>query len=67
VKSKDIIKMISQFENLKIDRIERKSHIKVFITSPKGKQLLVVSMSASDRRAELNNRSILKRWNQKEK
>ena len=67
MKAKDIAKMIAQFSNLKIDRIEKNHHYKVFITSPKGKHLLVVSVTESDSRAELNNRSILKRWNKQEK
>jgi len=45
-----------------VDRVERGKHFKFYLSTPAGKQVLVVSITASDKRAELNNRSILRRW-----
>lgn len=39
-----------------------KNHFKIRVATPFGVKTLVVSVSASDWRAALNNRAILRRW-----
>lgn len=41
-------------------------HEKIRVATPAGIKLLVVSVTASDWRAALNNRSILRRWAREE-
>lgn len=38
------------------------NHFKIRVATPFGVKMLVVSVSASDWRAALNNRAILRRW-----
>jgi hypothetical protein len=59
---RNIIKMLKEFPEITLDRVEKKTHYKLYLDTPTGKQMLVVSLSASDVRAEQNNRSLLKRW-----
>ena len=58
---RDITKMVEKF-GYTVDRIARNGHYKVFINTPSGKRLLVVSVTGSDVRAIKNNEAILKRW-----
>lgn len=39
-----------------------KGHFKIRVATPFGVRMLVVSVTASDWRAALNNRAILRRW-----
>jgi hypothetical protein len=57
-----IKEMIAEFPALSLSRIEQGVHFKVFLDTPCGKKLLVVSRSASDFRAIRNNRSLLRQW-----
>jgi hypothetical protein len=48
---------------LTVDGVEQSKHFKVLVTTPRGaKRILTVSITKSDRRAFLNNKSILTRW-----
>ena len=49
---------------IKLESVEQgcRGHIKLFLDTPAGKKILVVSISASDVRAIQNNKSILRRW-----
>lgn len=38
------------------------NHIKIRVATPFGVRILIVSVTASDWRAALNNRAILRRW-----
>lgn len=54
---------IAATPGLSVETITRAgSHEKIKVATPAGTKMLVVSVSASDWRAALNNRSILRRW-----
>ena len=54
---------IATLHNLSVESIVRAgNHEKIRVATPSGIKLLVVSVSGSDWRASLNNRSILRRW-----
>lgn len=59
---RDIAGLIAEFPSLVLERIEQGNHFKVFLDTPCGKKLLVVSRTASDFRAIRNNRSLLRQW-----
>ena len=60
---REFIKLVESFPGITLERVEKIKHYKLFLDTPSGKRILVVSVSTSDkRRAEQNNRSILKRW-----
>lgn len=59
---KVITDMVAEFPTLVLLRIEQGNHFKLFLDTPCGKKLLVVSRSASDFRAIRNNRSLLRQW-----
>lgn len=59
---KTILELLTEFPTLALERIEQGTHYKLFLDTPCGKRLLVVSRSASDFRAIRNNRSILRKW-----
>ena len=60
---KATLKEIEALPALTVDKIVRNgTHEKIYLDTPAGKQLLVVSITASDWRAARNNRSILRRW-----
>lgn len=60
---KATLKEIEALPTLTVDKIVRNgTHEKIYLNTPAGKQLLVVSITASDWRAARNNRSILRRW-----
>jgi hypothetical protein len=59
---REINDMIAEFPALVLSRIEQGVHYKLFLDTPSGKKLLVVSRSASDFRAIRNNRSLLRQW-----
>jgi predicted Ser/Thr protein kinase len=57
------LKQIEALPTLTVEKIIRNgTHEKIYLNTPAGKQLLVVSITASDWRATLNNRAILRRW-----
>jgi len=45
-----------------VEKVERNNHYKFHLDTPQGRKTLIVSVTASDYRAILNNKSILKRW-----
>jgi len=64
---REVLKLIASFPNIKLERVEKVKHYKLFLDTPAGKKILVVSVSASDsQHAGKNNRSILKRWSKGE-
>jgi hypothetical protein len=59
----DVLKDIATIPGLSVESITRAgNHEKIRVATPSGIKLLVVSVSGSDWRASLNNRSILRRW-----
>jgi hypothetical protein len=57
------LKDIAAIPSLSVETIVRAGgHEKIRVSTPSGIRMLVVSASASDWRAVLNNRSILRRW-----
>jgi hypothetical protein len=49
----------------KVTDVKRGKHFKFYLDTPSGKQILVCSVSASDRKAITNNVAILRRWGKK--
>ena len=61
-KLKRVIKLAESM-GFTVDGVSTKNHVKLYLTTPKGeKKVLVVSVTASDGRADKNNESILKGW-----
>ena len=57
------LKEIATIPGLSVESITRAgNHEKIWVATPYGIKLLVVSTTGSDWRASLNNRSILRRW-----
>lgn len=56
---KDLLK---KFPSITVDRVVRGRHMKYYLSTPSGPQVLVVSVSASDARASRNNETLLRRW-----
>jgi hypothetical protein len=57
------MKDIVEIPGLVFEGVSRdKNHFKIRVMTPIGVRTLVVSVTASDWRAEKNNRSILRRW-----
>lgn len=64
MKDKTIRKVIKTAESMgfTVDNVVRGKHFKLYLTTPVGKKVLTVSVSASDFHAVKNNESILKGW-----
>lgn len=61
------LKDIATMPGLSVESITRAgNHEKIRVATPSGIKLLVVSVTGSDWRATLNNRSILRRWAREE-
>ena len=58
---KKITKLAEEF-GCRVERVERGKHFKFYLDTPTGKRILVCSVSASDRRASANNRTLLRQW-----
>lgn len=59
----DVLKDIATIPGLSVETSTRSGkHEKIRVATPSGIKLLVVSVTGSDHRASLNNRSILRRW-----
>lgn len=56
------IRLIGEFPNLNIERVEQGKHIKLYLSTPVGPKVFTAPRSASDHRAELNNRSLFNNW-----
>jgi hypothetical protein len=60
---KAALKEIEALPTLTVEKIvQNGNHQKIILDTPIGKRTLVVSLTASDWRAEKNNRAILRRW-----
>ena len=59
---KTFVAELKNFPKIKLERVERNNHFKLYLDTPSGKQILVVSITTSDGRAMKNNKSILKKW-----
>lgn len=55
---------IKAFPNISVDRIERGKHFKIYLDTPSGKRMLLVSVSPSCQRAWKNNEALLRQWSQ---
>jgi hypothetical protein len=64
---REIEKMVEKYPTITLDRLELGTHYKVFLSTPCGKQLLVVGRTSSDYRADMNNEARLRRWARGEK
>ena len=62
MKSHNILKLVAMFPVLTVQRLVLGDHIKVYLNTPAGRKILVVSRTASDYRADMNNKSLLRRW-----
>ena len=59
---KEIRKLVSMQPGFVVDRIVEGKHYKLFMTTPSGPQIMVVSRSASDHRAIENAKQLLRSW-----
>jgi hypothetical protein len=59
---REVADLLAEFPMISLERVEKRTHYKLYLDTPTGKQILVVSLTASDGRAKKNNRSLLKRW-----
>ena len=59
-----ILAVIKKFDGIAVEKIVEGNHYKLFLDTPAGKQILVVSRSTSCDRAIKNNESLLRRWSQ---
>jgi hypothetical protein len=64
--AKGILKLMKEFPDLVIDRVEKNTHFKFYLSTPAGKKILVTSVTTSDDKSMKNNRSILRRWSRGE-
>jgi hypothetical protein len=60
--NRKVADLLAEFPMISLERVEKHTHYKLYLDTPTGKQILIVSISASDGRAKQNNRSLLKRW-----
>jgi hypothetical protein len=60
---KATLKQIEALPALTVEKIVRNgNHQKIVLNTPTGQRTLIISLTASDWRAEKNNRAILRRW-----
>lgn len=59
-----IIPVIKSFAGITVEKVVEGKHYKLFLDTPSGKQILVISRTASDFRALANNKTLLRRWSQ---
>ena len=59
---KEYRELVAEYPGITIDRIKEGTHLKIYLTTPIGKKVLVVSRSPSDNRAFLNNKTLLSTW-----
>jgi hypothetical protein len=64
MKHKQLSKLVALAESMgfTVDDVARGKHFKLYLTTPAGKKVLTVSISASDHRAVKNNASIMRGW-----
>jgi hypothetical protein len=56
------IRKLAEALGYTVERVEIGKHYKLYLSTPAGKKVLVVSITASDGRAAKNNEAIMKRW-----
>ena len=59
--------VISKFDGITLEKIVEGNHYKLYLDTPSGKQMLVISRSTSCTRAMKNNEALLRRWAQTER
>jgi hypothetical protein len=64
MKHKQLSKLVALAESMgfTVDDVVKGKHYKLYLSTPAGKKVLVVSITASDGRAAKNNEAIMKRW-----
>lgn len=64
MKNKSVKQLVKLAESMgfTIDNVILGKHFKLYLTTPKGKKILTVSITASDGRAMKNNEALLKGW-----
>ena len=56
--------VIGKFDGITVERVVEGNHYKIYLDTPSGKQMLIVSRSTSCTRAMKNNETLLRRWSQ---
>lgn len=64
---RSILSIIKKFDGITVERVVEGNHYKLYLDTPSGKQMLVVSRSTSCARAMKNNETLLRRWSQTER
>lgn len=59
-----IFAVIKKFDGITVEKVVEGNHYKLFLDTPAGKQILVISRSTSCGRAMKNNETLLRRWSQ---
>lgn len=54
--------LLKKYPQIAVDRVVRGRHLKYYLDTPSGPQVLIVSITASDGRAMKNNEAMLRRW-----
>ena len=56
---------LRKFPSIKLERVERGKHFKLYLRTPQGLKVLSMSITPSDWRAWKNNETLLRQWSQK--
>ena len=59
---KDVKKLVEKLPGFRVDRLEEGKHVKMYLTTPAGPQIMVVSRSASDWRVVMKIEQQLRKW-----
>ena len=59
------VEALRKFPSIKLVRVERGRHFKLYLCTPQGPKVLSMSITPSDWRAWKNNETLLKQWSQK--
>lgn len=59
---KEVQKLVSTYTGFAIDRVVEGKHYKLFMSTPTGPRIMVISRSASDHRALENTKQLLRSW-----
>ena len=59
---KEVKKLVEKLPGFQVDRLAEGKHIKMYLTTPSGPQMMVVSRSASDWRVMTKIEQQLRKW-----
>lgn len=59
---REYTKIIKEYPGLEVERVSDNGHYKMYLSTPVGPKIFTAPRTPSDRRAELNNRSLFNNW-----